>query len=64
MEHDYEAQKVPGMLRCFGCERLHVFLDSLRGSGIQSCVVGVGFGSVWLTDLDAGVVWRIDPALQ
>jgi virginiamycin B lyase len=26
--------------------------------------IRVGFGSVWLTDLDAGVVWRIDPALQ
>jgi streptogramin lyase len=25
--------------------------------------IRVGFGSVWLTDLDAGVVWRIDPAL-
>jgi virginiamycin B lyase len=24
----------------------------------------VGLGSVWLTDLYAGVVWRIDPALQ
>jgi virginiamycin B lyase len=26
--------------------------------------IRVGFGSVWLTDLDAGVVWRIDPALR
>jgi virginiamycin B lyase len=26
--------------------------------------IRVGFGSVWLTDLHAGVVWRIDPALQ
>ena len=26
--------------------------------------IRVGFGSVWLTELDAGVVWRIDPALQ
>jgi streptogramin lyase len=25
--------------------------------------IRVGFGSVWLTELDAGVVWRIDPAL-
>ena len=26
--------------------------------------IRVGFGSVWLTELEAGVVWRIDPALQ
>lgn len=26
--------------------------------------IRVGFGSVWLTELDTGVVWRIDPALQ
>ena len=24
--------------------------------------IRVGFGSVWLTELDAGVVWRLDPA--
>ena len=26
--------------------------------------IGAGLGSVWLTDLRAGVIWRMDPALQ
>ncbi len=26
--------------------------------------IGAGLGSVWLTDLRAGVIWRLDPALQ
>ena len=36
--------------------------EQWTGKGGDS--IRVGFGSVWLTDLDAGVVWRIDPALR
>jgi virginiamycin B lyase len=36
--------------------------QQFTGKGGDS--IRVGFGSVWLTKLDAGVVWRIDPGLQ
>jgi virginiamycin B lyase len=37
-------------------------MQQWTGKGGDS--IRAGLGSVWLTDLDAGVVWRIDPALQ
>jgi hypothetical protein len=35
LEHEYEAQNVPGILRCFGCDRLHLSFIYHGADGIQ-----------------------------
>jgi hypothetical protein len=36
MEHEYEAQNVPGILRSLGCDRLHLSFIYNGADGIQS----------------------------